>query len=110
MSQLQTQSKGVVVLHDFHRNMAKALPELLRQLKWLVTKLCTWSRTLAFGTKLRKTGHCQLMTQFHGGQGAMAGIGGGCDTVLAFGRADLSTFAEWGMGSLSGPNGRKQGD
>jgi hypothetical protein len=38
---------------------------------------------------LRKTGYCQLMSQFHGGQWAMVGICGACDTVLAFGRADL---------------------
>jgi peptidoglycan/xylan/chitin deacetylase (PgdA/CDA1 family) len=33
MSQLKKRSKGIVLLHDFHRNTAEALPELLRQLK-----------------------------------------------------------------------------
>jgi peptidoglycan-N-acetylglucosamine deacetylase len=33
MSQLQKRGKGIVLLHDFHRNTAEALPELLRQLK-----------------------------------------------------------------------------
>ena len=33
MSQLERQGKGIVLLHDFHRNTAEALPELLRQLK-----------------------------------------------------------------------------
>ena len=33
ISQLERQGKGIVLLHDFHRNTAEALPELLRQLK-----------------------------------------------------------------------------
>jgi peptidoglycan/xylan/chitin deacetylase (PgdA/CDA1 family) len=33
MSQLEKRDKGIVLLHDFHRNTAEALPELLRQLK-----------------------------------------------------------------------------
>jgi peptidoglycan/xylan/chitin deacetylase (PgdA/CDA1 family) len=33
MSQLEKRGKGVVLLHDFHRNTAEALPELLGQLK-----------------------------------------------------------------------------
>jgi peptidoglycan/xylan/chitin deacetylase (PgdA/CDA1 family) len=33
MSQLAKQGKGIVLLQDFHRNTAEALPELLRQLK-----------------------------------------------------------------------------
>jgi peptidoglycan/xylan/chitin deacetylase (PgdA/CDA1 family) len=33
MSQLERRGKGIVLLHDFHRNTAEALPELLRQLK-----------------------------------------------------------------------------
>jgi hypothetical protein len=33
MSQLEKRGKGIVLLHDFHRNTAEALPELLRQLK-----------------------------------------------------------------------------
>jgi peptidoglycan/xylan/chitin deacetylase (PgdA/CDA1 family) len=33
MSQLDRRGKGIVLLHDFHRNTAEALPELLRQLK-----------------------------------------------------------------------------
>jgi peptidoglycan/xylan/chitin deacetylase (PgdA/CDA1 family) len=33
MSQLDKRGKGIVLLHDFHRNTAEALPELLRQLK-----------------------------------------------------------------------------
>jgi peptidoglycan/xylan/chitin deacetylase (PgdA/CDA1 family) len=33
MSQLEKRGKGIVLLHDFHRNTAAALPELLRQLK-----------------------------------------------------------------------------
>jgi peptidoglycan-N-acetylglucosamine deacetylase len=33
MSQLEQRDKGIVLLHDFHRNTAEALPELLRQLK-----------------------------------------------------------------------------
>jgi peptidoglycan/xylan/chitin deacetylase (PgdA/CDA1 family) len=33
MSQLQRRGKGIVLLHDFHRNTAAAMPELLRQLK-----------------------------------------------------------------------------
>ena len=33
MSQLEKRGKGIVLLHDFHRNTAAAMPELLRQLK-----------------------------------------------------------------------------
>ena len=33
MSQLAKWGKGIVLLHDFHRNTADAVPELLRQLK-----------------------------------------------------------------------------
>jgi peptidoglycan/xylan/chitin deacetylase (PgdA/CDA1 family) len=33
MSQLEKRGKGIVLMHDFHRNTADALPELLRQLK-----------------------------------------------------------------------------
>jgi peptidoglycan/xylan/chitin deacetylase (PgdA/CDA1 family) len=33
MSQLEKRGKGMVLLHDFHRNTAEALPQLLRQLK-----------------------------------------------------------------------------
>jgi peptidoglycan/xylan/chitin deacetylase (PgdA/CDA1 family) len=33
MTQLEKRGKGIVLLHDFHRNTAEALPELLRQLK-----------------------------------------------------------------------------
>jgi peptidoglycan/xylan/chitin deacetylase (PgdA/CDA1 family) len=33
MSQLEKRGKGIILMHDFHRNTAEALPELLRQLK-----------------------------------------------------------------------------
>ena len=33
MSQLKKRGKGIILMHDFHRNTARALPELLRQLK-----------------------------------------------------------------------------
>ena len=33
MTQLGKQRKGIVLLHDLHRNTAEALPELIRQLK-----------------------------------------------------------------------------
>jgi peptidoglycan/xylan/chitin deacetylase (PgdA/CDA1 family) len=33
MSQLERRGKGIVLMHDFHRNTAEALPELIRQLK-----------------------------------------------------------------------------
>jgi peptidoglycan/xylan/chitin deacetylase (PgdA/CDA1 family) len=33
MSQLEKHGKGILLLHDFHKNTADALPELLRQLK-----------------------------------------------------------------------------
>ena len=33
MTQLEKRGKGIVLMHDFHRNTAAALPELLRQLK-----------------------------------------------------------------------------
>ena len=33
MSQLEKRGKGIILLHDFHKNTADALPELLRQLK-----------------------------------------------------------------------------
>jgi peptidoglycan/xylan/chitin deacetylase (PgdA/CDA1 family) len=33
MSQLEKHGKGIVLLHDFHRNTAEALPELIRQIK-----------------------------------------------------------------------------
>jgi peptidoglycan/xylan/chitin deacetylase (PgdA/CDA1 family) len=33
MSQLNKRGKGIVLLHDFHRNTAQALPGLLRDLK-----------------------------------------------------------------------------
>ena len=33
MSQLEKHGKGIILMHDFHRNTAEALPELLNQLK-----------------------------------------------------------------------------
>jgi len=33
MGQLEKHGKGIILMHDFHRNTAEALPELLRQLK-----------------------------------------------------------------------------
>jgi peptidoglycan-N-acetylglucosamine deacetylase len=33
MTQLEKHGKGIILLHDFHRNTAEALPELIRQLK-----------------------------------------------------------------------------
>ena len=33
MSQLEKHGKGIILMHDFHRHTAEALPELLRQLK-----------------------------------------------------------------------------
>ncbi len=33
MSQLEKRGKGIILMHDFQRNTAEALPELLRQLK-----------------------------------------------------------------------------
>ena len=33
MTQLEKHGKGIVLMHDFHRNTAEALPELIRQLK-----------------------------------------------------------------------------
>jgi peptidoglycan/xylan/chitin deacetylase (PgdA/CDA1 family) len=33
ISQLQQRGKGIVLLHDLHKNTAEAVPELLRQLK-----------------------------------------------------------------------------
>jgi peptidoglycan/xylan/chitin deacetylase (PgdA/CDA1 family) len=33
MSQLEKRGKGIILMHDFHRNTAEALPELLHQLK-----------------------------------------------------------------------------
>jgi peptidoglycan/xylan/chitin deacetylase (PgdA/CDA1 family) len=33
MSQLEKRGKGILLMHDFHKNTAEALPELLRQLK-----------------------------------------------------------------------------
>jgi peptidoglycan/xylan/chitin deacetylase (PgdA/CDA1 family) len=33
MSQLEKHGKGIVLMHDFHRNTAEALPELIRRLK-----------------------------------------------------------------------------
>jgi peptidoglycan/xylan/chitin deacetylase (PgdA/CDA1 family) len=33
MAQLEKHGKGIVLMHDFHRNTAEALPELIRQLK-----------------------------------------------------------------------------
>ena len=33
MSQLEKHSKGIILMHDLHRNTAEALPELIRQLK-----------------------------------------------------------------------------
>jgi peptidoglycan/xylan/chitin deacetylase (PgdA/CDA1 family) len=33
MSQLEKHGKGIILLHDLHRNTAEALPELIRQLK-----------------------------------------------------------------------------
>ncbi len=33
MSQLEKHGKGMILMHDFHRNTAEALPELLHQLK-----------------------------------------------------------------------------
>jgi hypothetical protein len=33
MSQLEKRGKGIILMHDLHRNTAEALPELFRQLK-----------------------------------------------------------------------------
>ena len=33
MSQLEKHGKGIILMHDFHRNTAEAMPELIRQLK-----------------------------------------------------------------------------
>jgi peptidoglycan/xylan/chitin deacetylase (PgdA/CDA1 family) len=33
MTQLEKRGKGIILMHDFHRNTAEALPELIRQLK-----------------------------------------------------------------------------
>ncbi len=33
MAQLEKHGKGIILMHDFHRNTAEALPELIRQLK-----------------------------------------------------------------------------
>ena len=33
MSQLEKHGKGIILMHDFHRNTAEALPELIHQLK-----------------------------------------------------------------------------
>src|SRR5262249_25377821 len=33
MSQIEKHGKGIILMHDFHRNTAEALPELIRQLK-----------------------------------------------------------------------------
>jgi peptidoglycan-N-acetylglucosamine deacetylase len=33
MTQLEKHGKGIVLMHDFHRNTAEALPELIRQLR-----------------------------------------------------------------------------
>ena len=41
MSQLDRRGRGIVLLHDFHRNTAEAMPQLLRQLKLAGYKICT---------------------------------------------------------------------
>ena len=33
MSQLEKRGKGIILMHDFQKNTAEALPELVRQLK-----------------------------------------------------------------------------
>jgi uncharacterized iron-regulated protein len=33
MGQLEKHGKGIILMHDFHRNTAEALPEVIRQLK-----------------------------------------------------------------------------
>ena len=33
MGQLDKRGKGIILMHDFHRNTAEAMPELIRQLK-----------------------------------------------------------------------------
>ena len=33
IGQLERRGKGIILMHDSHRNTAEALPELLRQLK-----------------------------------------------------------------------------
>jgi 3-dehydroquinate dehydratase len=33
IGQLEKHGKGIILMHDFHRNTAEALPELIRQLK-----------------------------------------------------------------------------
>jgi hypothetical protein len=33
MTQLEKRGKGIILMHDFHRNTAEALPELLHRLK-----------------------------------------------------------------------------
>ena len=33
MAQLEKHGKGIILMHDLHRNTAEALPELIRQLK-----------------------------------------------------------------------------
>jgi peptidoglycan/xylan/chitin deacetylase (PgdA/CDA1 family) len=44
MSQLEKHGKGIILMHDFHRNTAEALPELIRQFKRAASRWCTWCR------------------------------------------------------------------
>jgi hypothetical protein len=38
MGQLEKHGKGIILTHDFHRNTAEALPELIRQVVHTVPK------------------------------------------------------------------------
>jgi hypothetical protein len=38
MGQLEKHGKGIILMHDFHRNTAEALPELIRQVVHMVPK------------------------------------------------------------------------
>ena len=44
MTKLEKHGKGIILMHDFRRATAEALPELLRQLKAGGIRSCTWYR------------------------------------------------------------------
>ena len=55
MGQLDKRGKGIILMHDFHRNTAEVLPELIRtNSRRAATRWCTWCRR-ANSTRCRST-------------------------------------------------------
>ena len=69
MTKLEKRGKGIILMHDFQRGTAEALPELLRQLKaggYKVVHMVP-KQPADDGPQIRRNGHAQdkLSSQQH---------------------------------------------